>query len=320
MANYTATDDVSWDRAAYDRYAYFAYRAENYFDQFVDVKPTNQSMPGTSVVFLKVADLAVASTALNESTDVTPQVMSDSNVTVTLSEYGSAVVTTALLRATSYVPVDPIVANAVGYNAGVSIDTVAREVFYGGSNVRYAATTEAGTAAAGRTTLTPSNKLFGADVRRAVAELRAANVPTFDGGFYAGIMHPDVSYDFRGATGGTNWRDPHTYSGPEGIWRGEIGAFEGVRFLEAPRAKVWADAGSSTTLTDVYGTLIFGRQAVAKAFSSMFGPGPQVMKGPVTDILRRFVPIGWYALLGYGRFREEAMRRIESASSIGGNT
>jgi N4-gp56 family major capsid protein len=113
----------------------------------------------------------------------------------------------------------------------------------------------------------------------------------------------------------------HTYSQPGEIWTGEIGSFEGIRFIETPRAKVFADAGSSTTLTDVYATLVLGRQGLAKAFSVSDGNGafPKVIPGPVTDKLRRFVPMSWYWLGTYGRFREAAIRRIESASTIGVN-
>jgi hypothetical protein len=40
---------------------------------------------------------------------------------------------------------------------------------------------------------------------------------------------------------------------------------------------------------------------------------------PVTDALRRFEGMGWKHLVGYGVFRQAALRRIESASSIGTN-
>ena len=134
----TNTGNLALAQAAYDRLARFALRPELYFDQVADIKPTNQSMPGSSVSFPIVSDLAIASSALNESTDVTPQSISESNVTVTLAEYGNAVLTTAALRGESYVEIDPIVANVVGYNAGVSIDEVARNVLQAGSNVAYA--------------------------------------------------------------------------------------------------------------------------------------------------------------------------------------
>lgn len=317
----STTSSSNWDTTAYEQLAYFALRPENYFDAFCDVKPTRQSHPGATVTFNITSDLSVVSTAINQSVDVDSVALSDTNVTVTLSEYGNVAKSTKKLRGTSYLPVDAVIANVIAYNAGVSIDTIVRDVAKGGSNVRYVG------GAAGRTTITPdthfgtSTASTGAQaVRRAVAELRGANVPTI-GGAYVGVIHPDVSYDFRGATGGANWRDPHTYSDPTNIYNGEIGWFEGARFVESPRAPIFSDAGSSTTLTDVYATLIFGQQALAKAWSitDAGSPMPSVFPTPIVDNLRRFLGAAWYQLVGYGRFREEALRRIESSSSIGTN-
>jgi hypothetical protein len=90
-----------------------------------------------------------------------------------------------------------------------------------------------------------------------------------------------------------------------------------VEYIETPRALLVTDGGSSTT--DVYGTVLIGQQALAKAYSTTYGENPSVVFGPVTDSLRRFQPVGWYSMCGYGRFREAAIRRIESASSIGSN-
>lgn len=315
----TITTDLDYDQQAWEMLAYMALRPELYYRSIVDVKPTNQSHNGSSVVFTIQSDIAVQSTSINQSTDVTPVSLADTQVTVTLAEYGQAVQTTALVRGTSFLPLDPVVANVVGFAAGSSVDTVVRDVAHGGSNVRYALGT--GVAPAGRTTVTPSNTFSGNDARRALADLRGGNVPTV-GGMYVGFMHPDVSYDLRGGTGSANWRDPHTYSQPGEIWNGEIGAFEGIRWIETPRAKVWADAGSSTTLTDVYGTLVMGRQAIAEAYSSADGNGPmpRIAPSPVTDTLRRFTGMGWYLLAGWSIFRQTSIRRIESASSIGTNS
>lgn len=311
---YTTTASVGLDQSAYDRLAYFALRPELYFDQVADVQPTRQSMPGAAVIFTLITELSVASTALNESVDVDAVALADSNVTLTLAEYGNAMITTAKLRGTSYIPVDPVIANVIGFNAGISQDTLARDVLKAGSNVTYA---NSGTA---RNRVIPTDTLKAVDVRRTLAQLRGANVASF-GGYYASWIHPDVSYDLRGETGAAAWRDPHTYSQPAEIWNGEVGAFEGFRFMETPRAPIFADAGSSTTLTDVYGTLFAGRQALAKAYSTTDGNGamPRVVSGAVTDKLRRFVPLGWYWLGTYGRFREAALRRVESASTIGTN-
>lgn len=313
---YTTTASVAWDQTAYDRLAYFALRPELYFDPVADVQPTRQSMPGAAVVFTFITDLSVASTALNESVDVDAVALADSQITLTLVEYGNAVITTAKLRGTSFLEVDPVVANVVGFNAGVSLDTIARDVLKAGTNVIYGGAS----AASARNRVLPTDVLRAADVRKTLATLRGANVATI-GGMYVAYVHPDVSYDLRGETGAAAWRDPHTYSQPGEIWNGEIGSFEGFRFIETPRAPVFADAGSSTTLTDVYGSLFLGRQALAKAYSTTDGNGPmpRVIQGPVTDHLRRFIPLGWYWFGGYKEFRAAALRRVETASTIGTN-
>jgi hypothetical protein len=68
--------------------------------------------------------------------------------------------------------------------------------------------------------------------------------------------------------------------------------------------------------------MFMGRQALAKAYSYVDGNGPLpvVVPGPITDKLRRFVPMGWYWLGTYGIFRQQAIIGVEGASSIGANT
>jgi N4-gp56 family major capsid protein len=401
---YTGSGTLDFSKAAYDRLAYFALRPELYFDAAADVQPTAQSMPGASVTFTIVNDLPIASSALSESTDVSTVALSDSQVILTLAEYGNAVLTTAKLRGTSFVDIDPVVANVVGYNAGVSIDTIARSALDQGTNVQYAsglgATSLQGSVTARNGVVgytnssTPGNTISALDIRVARARLRSQNVPTF-GGMYVGYVHPDIVADLQGESiSGSNiqgWRAPHVYAQPGEIWTGELGAFEGVRFIETPRAPIFQGAGGSTTGTytittaqtlsvtgigsytgavpnvgavlsssgatvtgnvtvatvntsastftttgsgtvptgtvtmssivgspNVYGTMILGRQALAKAYSMIDGNGayPHVVPGPITDRLRRYVPLGWYWLGAYQIFRQASLIRIESSSLL----
>lgn len=318
---YTTTSTSGWDTAAYNALAYFALRPNLIFDQLVEVRPTAQTHVGATVSFTLTADLALATSALTETSDVSAVALSDSTVTVTLVEYGNAVLTSAKIRLSSYVEVDPIVANVVGYNAGVSMDEVAAQVAVGGTNVIYGSA--GATLPTSRTTVQTEDSIAGKDIRQAVAKLRGLNSMPFNGGYVA-VIHPDISYDLRGASGTSQWRDVHTYSAPEGIMNGEVGMFEGARFIENPRTPKFVDAsnGSGSTGTiDVYTTLIIGQQALAKAFAARegYGPNPQVVLGPVTDKLRRFVPVGWKHFTGYSIFRQESLYRIEACSTIGSN-
>lgn len=321
-ANEISTASLSTDQVAFEKLAYFALRPEMYFDQFADVQATNATNPGASIKFTVFADLAAATTELGEAEDVTPVSMSDSQVTVTLKEYGNATVTTAKLRASSFLPVDPVAAQAVGYNAGLSIDTIARDVLQAGDNVIYA--TGGAVDPSSRTTINADDTLTITDIRKAVAQLRGANVPTINGN-YVGFIHPDVQFDLMSVTDAAGWRDAYKYTDATPLLNGEIGQIDGVRFISSPRAPLFANAsnnsGASGTI-DSYGTLIMGRQALAKGISlgGEYGAQPTIVYGTVTDLLKRFRPVGWKHFVGYSVFRQEALRRIESSSSIGTNS
>jgi N4-gp56 family major capsid protein len=67
-----------------------------------------------------------------------------------------------------------------------------------------------------------------------------------------------------------------------------------------------------TPVAKVYRTILAGKQALAEAVAEE----PHTVIGPVTDTLKRFRPIGWYGVLGFGIYREQSLFRIESSSTI----
>jgi N4-gp56 family major capsid protein len=117
-----------------------------------------------------------------------------------------------------------------------------------------------------------------------------------------------VSADLREESDLAGWRAPHSYADPSNIYAGEIGTYEGVFWVESPRMTVSNNASSVA----VYNTIICGRQALAEAVAEE----PHTVIGTVTDPLKRYRPIGWYGVLGFARYREEALYRIESASDF----
>jgi N4-gp56 family major capsid protein len=196
------------------------------------------------------------------------------------------------------------------------MDTIACAVMVAGTNVAYGtggASTPTSTA-----TVDAEDVIAGDDIRYVVAKLRGADAQTF-GGMYMAVIHPDASYDLRSSTGTSQWRDVHTYSSPNEIFKGEVGMFEGARFIESSRSSL--KAVNLNGFVDGYYTLVFGQEALAKAFAARegYGPNPQVVLGPVVDKLRRFVPIGWKHFAGYSVFRQAALYRITSSSSIANN-
>lgn len=90
----------------------------------------------------------------------------------------------------------------------------------------------------GRAGLRANDVLTGADVKKAVVKLEAAAVPRFPDGYYRGIIHPNVQYDFMMDSSVGGWIDANRYAGSEALLAGEIGRFAGVRFVSSPNAFV----------------------------------------------------------------------------------
>ena len=296
--------------AAYDRSAYFALRAGSVFDQFTTVKPGNVTSPGSSVSFLFYGELTATTAVLSETVDIDPVALSDSLITVTPAEHGNAVLTTLRVRTDSFaIGFDSNVANLIAWNMVDSLETVCREAYEitGETTWVDSLTSDA--------TVASTNPIQMNDIRANIADLRGDNVMPYAGNAFVVLMHPDIEYDLMAETTQNAW-GPFVSTNPVGAeswYAGEVGRAAGAIFVTSPRALVNTDAGTASV--DVYTTYILGQQAVAKAESIP----PHIVRGPVMDYLNRFVPLGWYAYLGYAEFRDASMNRLHSASSIGAN-
>ena len=327
--------------AAYDRYIEMALRATPFISDLADKKPAQQAMAGSSVVFQIFTDLAVATSPLSET--VNPDAVAlgaTTTISVPLVEYGNSSLATRKLELTSLTDFDAALADIVAFNMKDTIDTIAlNELVFATNGFAYAAGTLISTYNATYTNgvsqgLVQSTDIIkSAAVRTAVAKLRTNKVVPRSGEDYWVGIHPEVSFDFRSETGSAGWRDDHKYSetGASEFWAGTIGTYEGAMFVESPRMFNTADGATGTaantsytgtfgttsyvygtTGTRVFRTLIAGKQALALAI----GEAPTFVAGPIVDPLMRVRPIGWRALLGFKRYRPEALIRLETTSSI----
>lgn len=292
-----------------------AFRANFVFRRLAEVKwdggPGAEPMPGAAVTFTLISALAVATSALNESTEPAPVNLSDSQKTVTLAEYGNAVKPSKKLRLTSFLGIDLNIVREVTANMEESMDVIARDVLVAGTNVLYQ-NTQAHTS---RATQAAADTAKGNDIRRVRNFLSKNNTPPPQGSDnYIGIIHPDVSYDLQIETGENSWKVPHIYVDTDAIYKGEFGMFAGIRFIENANSKVFTDAGAGSTV-DVYASIFAGQQALGEAVGES---QHVVISGPFDD-LQRFISTGWYALEGFGRIRENSLVRLEGSSSLGVN-
>ena len=289
---------------AYDLAVYPALRPQLVFDQFATVKASRLTHRGGSVRFSFVEDIADQTTPLLENLDVDSVSMSSKALTVSMTEYGTAVTTTNLLRGTSMIPIDPLVAERVGYNAGKSIDRLAK-VSLDAANVTYDDSSTTSIVQIGNST----SYLGSALLQEGVSRLEESNVRPFNSDAYVIVVSPKQAQHLKSEDTNQGWRYiTARQEGTDGnsIYRGEIGMYEGVRII------VNNNLGASNI------AYLMGAEALAKVHSDAagFGPNPRTVVSPVVDKLRRFASVGWYHLVGYSVFRPEALIRVETAATL----
>lgn len=291
---------------AYDLAVYPTLRPELIFDQFATVRATNTTHRGGSVRFSFVNDISEQTTPLLENIDVDSVTLTSKALTVSMREYGTAVTNTALIRGTSMISLDPLIAERVGYNAGLSVDTLARTAL-DATSITYddGSTATIGSVGDG------SADLSGDQLRDGVAILRSRNVRPLRGGNYVAVISPYQAQQLMSDTTDTGFRWMVGYAGGAGtagnsVFMGEVGTYEGVRLVV------------NNHLTDQGTGYLMGAEALAKAFSTApgFGPNPKTVVSPVVDKLRRFASVGWYHLVGYSVFRAEALLHIKTSSDL----
>jgi N4-gp56 family major capsid protein len=234
---------------AYDQYVRMALRSIPVMRSLADVKPVQQAMPGSSVVFSIYSDLAQATSTLTEANDVSSIALGNPNqVTVTLNEYGSAVTTTKKLNLTSFNDVDAALADIIAYNAADSIDNVVGQVLSAGTNALYSAG-PSGSAPTSSAGVLPVDTISVADIRNAVVTLRTNKALPRMGELYAAYLHPRQSADLRAETGTGGFQELTKYVDRTPFVAGAVGVLEGAFIVETPRVLNGMKLGTGAGIT-----------------------------------------------------------------------
>lgn len=270
--------------------------------------------------FLRMANLALATDAniiahsagtapwLTEGASPTPQGLSFSFEEFTSYQAGQRVELTDKALLESPLNLMAEAAKQVARQAAEIIDNYVAQVVAAGVNVLYA-----GAGNVARTDVGSTDAITGSLVRRAVASLKADSVPSFAGGGYRAIIHPNVVFDFEEDNDVGGWLDAARYAGSAPILNGELGKYANVRFYESPRARIFTGGGAGGV--DVYSTFITGPASYA------FGDygtltSHYVAPGGHGDELAQVASVGWKAMFGAMLVDEAGARyvRIESAT------
>lgn len=278
-------------------------------DQFGQKRPIPKN-GGKTIEFRKFAPLAKATTPLTEGVTPDGKSLSVSTITATVSQYGDYITQSDILELTA---IDNTILEAtklLGRQAGVTLDTVVRNVLQSGTNVTYCpkvAADGAETAVTSRANLDNTCQLTVKVLQQVVAKLRGQNAPTISGKYVA-IIHPYVAYDLMRDP---EWIDAHKYAQPENLFEGEIGEIAGIRFVQTTEAKIY-DGG-------VFGTLVLGDGAYG--VTEISGGGLQTIvkqKGSAgtADPLDQRSSVGWKAIKTAELLIPQYLVRVESKSAV----
>lgn len=254
-------------------------------------------IPGMNLLrYIAYGDLSTATQALTEATPPAEEALTINYEEFYGSQFGRVVGISDIALMQSPHELMAVAAERVAFNAILTVDRSA------GENIRDYLTAPAQILANGRAarvnlTQASSDYLIAALIRRAVTELRAANVPTFPDGTYHGVIHPFVARDLMEESGTAGqWYDVNKYTNAQPMLRGEIGTLHGVRFMESNNATYIGNGGASSAhifRTVIYGPGYFAFGDFAGVESYMVRPG-----GDHTDPLAQKALVGWKGFWG----------------------
>lgn len=267
-----------------------------------------KSVPGNeggTINFRRFNSLA-AGAALTEGVTPAGSNLSISVVNATPVQYGDFVEISDKLDMIGIDPVLTETAEVLGEAAALTVDTVIRDVVTAGTNVQYAG------GRANTNAITATDVMTSTEIKKAVRTLKNANAKPLEGGFFIGIVDPDVAYDLMSDS---LWIDISKYTGGEAIMKGEIGKLGGVRFVETTNIPVAANTSS----VNVHKCMIVGRDAYG-VVDIEGGSTPKMIVKPfgsagTADPLDQRATAGYKLFMTGTRLQELAMIRLECAAS-----
>ena len=239
---------------------------------------------GLTMSMRKIIPLETKTDALTEGDPGESVMLTETEVTVRLEQYGEYARCTDKLDL-SHLDMNILRKTKLFGDAGArSIDAVVREELATCTNVIFANGKSA------REELTAADKLSTKELRKAVRMLKKAHAQTF-GGYYIAIVGPETFYDLQ---------DDETfvavsrYQDKEAIYNGEIGRLFGCRIVETTEAKIFEGAGADGA--DVASVIVLGQYAYG--YTSFKGAKPRVIVKPAgsagtADPLEQISTVGW---------------------------
>ena len=202
-------------------------------------------------------------TKLTEGVIPTGKKAGMTSVTMNLGQWGDYVAISDLLELHA---LDNVIAGAVeelGAAGGKTHDLLIRNVLKGGTNILFADAYSGTTYQSTPTTEAELQTALGSYkcdltpdmINKASVNLEVGGAPKFSGDMYVAVIHPHVAYSVRKHP---DFWETHKYCRPEELFKNEIGALHGVRFITSNLAPIIKSDGQTYA---TYKTLFFGKDA-----------------------------------------------------------
>ena len=222
---------------------------------------------GILTQFIRSTHFPVITAAATEGVNPTAVGFSAANVTAQVAEYTYSTKISSLFELTTMDKGLVQKSKELGYHAGLSLDTILRNVIIAGATVQYAG---------GKTNITDVNAtdtFTATELRKAAQTLFTNAAPTFENGMYRAVISPTGRYQLQGDTTAGNWVNVNIYSGEnnaELVKKGVIGNLMGFDIIPTNNAFSAANVGLGATNTG-YREILAGKGAIAEV--SVAGQG-----------------------------------------------
>ncbi len=229
------------------------------FQLFLQESAEKRTLPkgnGTQIQFLRPANLAAITSPFSEGANPNGQAWQSAKILSTPVQYGGYIAYSDRLMLEAYDNITEAMHDVLGYQAGLSLDTILRIALTGNVTTQYTGTA------------TVENQVTLAtaaiDFRKAAKALKTLAVLPFEDGCYRSVVHPATSADLQSDTAAGGWLDVNRYVSIDKehhkVLVGELGKLVSCRFQESQNILASAGAGSGGVTT--YHSFVFGMQGV----------------------------------------------------------
>lgn len=302
------------NKTFYDRTLLESAKPNLIHSQFGQKRPIPKN-GGKKIEFRRYGALPKALTPLTEGVTPDGRKLTVTAIEAEVHQYGDYVALSDVLDLTAIDNNVLEATKAIGNQAGLTLDTITRNILQAGTNVQYCPKVGASgtTAVTSRADIDATCKLTVDEIKKAVATLKANNVPKINGSYVA-IIHPYAAYDLMSDP---NWEEMHKYTSAENMYEGEIGRIAGVRFVESSEALIV----KTSTNPAVFCTLVLGENAYG--ITEVTGGGlktiiKQLGSAGTADPLDQRSTVGWKAMQTAEILQQNYMIRIESGGAFSG--